>query len=203
MLMTDLRADFTKSTVSPLDAAQLGAVHSRLAELRASAEEWFSTEGILADDRSLETVLDLRYAGQSHELRIEVPEGPVAESWLEAVHERFHEAHRRRYGFANSEAGIEVTTYRVGAIGAVPAASFLAEPLESPDASDAIVGSRDIYLPEHGERRECPLYDRERLRPGNVVVGPAVVEQYDSTTFLLPGETARVDQYGLIHTEQS
>ncbi|MEU1259324.1 hydantoinase/oxoprolinase family protein [Streptomyces chartreusis] len=202
MLMTDLRADFTRSTVSAFDAKQLPAIQSRLGELRARADEWFVSEAIAESNRTLEPVLELRYAGQNYELRIEVPADVASPGWLEEVLRRFHDAHRVRYGYANPDAAIEVATYRVGAIGAVPAASFPAEPLQGSDASAAIVGSRDIYLPEYGERRSCPLYDRDLLQPGNIVEGPAVIEQYDTTSFILPGETARVDQYRLILTEQ-
>lgn len=202
MLMTDLRSDFTKSAVMPVTETTLDAVRTVLSGLRVEADEWFGYEDIALDARSLEVVLDLRYAGQNYELGIEVPADTTDPGWLTEVAQRFHEAHTVRYGYANAGAGIEVATFRVGAIGAVPAATFPAEPLSETDPSAAVIATRDIYLPEFGERRACPIYDRDLLAPGNEVEGPAVIEQYDTTSFILPGETARMDQYRLILTEQ-
>lgn len=203
MLMTDLRADFTKSAVSAVSAETLASIAPHLRALRADALEWFEEESIAPDDRSIEVVLDLRYAGQNYELSVDVPDTELDDEWIRIVRERFHEAHARRYGYANIDSVIEVATYRIGAIGAVPAASFPADPLQGEDASAAVVGTRTVYLPEVGTRVDCPLYDRDLLAPGNVIAGPAVIEQYDTTSFILPGEIARVDAYRLILTEQS
>lgn len=202
MLMTDLRSDFTKSAVMTVSRSTLPAIQEVLAGLRVEADAWFAHEAIADEDRSAELVLDLRYAGQNYELGIEVPTDIDAEGWLDEVAQRFHDAHTVRYGYANAGAAIEVATFRVGAIGAVPAAAFPAEEIIGTDPSAAVVATRDIYLPEFGERRSCPIYDRDLLAPGNIVEGPAVIEQYDTTSFILPGETARMDEYRLILTEQ-
>ena len=68
-------------------------------------------------------------------------------------------------------------------------------PLAGPDAGAAIAGERSLWLPETGGTATVPVYDRERLLPGNRLTGPAIVEQMDSTTVVLPGMTARVDAY--------
>jgi N-methylhydantoinase A len=60
---------------------------------------------------------------------------------------------------------------------------------------DAITARRQVWLPEAGGFVDCPLYDRERLGPGHALHGPAIVEQMDSTTLVLPGQTATVDPY--------
>ena len=61
-------------------------------------------------------------------------------------------------------------------------------------AAGAAAGA-PVWLAEAGDFVSCPVYDRDRLRPGNVIAGPAVVEQMDTTTVVLPGMTARVDPY--------
>jgi N-methylhydantoinase A len=65
----------------------------------------------------------------------------------------------------------------------------------APDASGAIAAHRDVWLPEAEGFVRCPVYDREKLRPGHQFTGPAVVEQMDTTTVVLPGTTARVDPW--------
>ncbi len=64
-----------------------------------------------------------------------------------------------------------------------------------PDASGAIIGERDVWFPEAGAFVHTPIYSREKLAPGNIFTGPAIVEQMDSTTVVLPGMHARVDAY--------
>ena len=75
----------------------------------------------------------------------------------------------------------------------VPRPSFQPRPDAGPDASAARTGSREVWLPEAGGWVTCPVYDRERLDAGNRIEGPAIVEQMDATTLILPGMTARVE----------
>ena len=133
--------------------------------------------------------MDLRYRGQAYELPIEVPRRLTAEV-MERVVERFHVEHRRRYGYDQRFNRVEVVNLRATAIGHLPKAEFRPQPDAGPDAGDALVGSRRAHF--GGEGHETAVYARERLRPGNRVLGPAVVEQSDCTTVLGPGqETGR------------
>ena len=75
---------------------------------------------------------------------------------------------------------------RVGEVRAEPL------PLDGPDSGHARSGARPVWF---GGWRETPIYARERLRPGNRLAGPAVVEQMDSTAVILPGQEAEVDGY--------
>ncbi|MGI8428782.1 MAG: hypothetical protein ACR2OB_05630, partial [Solirubrobacteraceae bacterium] len=67
----------------------------------------------------------------------------------------------------------------------------------------SIVERRDVWLPETGGWADCPIYDRDLLRPGNRIAGPAIIEQMDATTVVLPGMTARVEPYMNIILEAS
>jgi N-methylhydantoinase A len=77
----------------------------------------------------------------------------------------------------------------------VSKATFRPQPDAGPDASGAINAQRDVWLPEAGGFVACPVYDREKLRAGNRIVGPAIVEQMDATTVVLAGIVARVEPY--------
>lgn len=200
MLMTDLRSDVTRTAITPLLAASAGAILKIFSELEASAVAWFEAERIVEDRRTLRWLLDLRYVGQNYEITVEVPAEEPSEAWLTEVAQRFHDAHERRYGYATPAERVEAATFRVEAVGAVPQASFPRFESSGPDAAHAVVGTRSVYLPELGERIDVPLYDRTALRAGNIVPGPAVIEQYDTTALLLPGEQAVVDEYLMILT---
>ena len=145
----------------------------------------------------------MRYAGQNYELPIPVPEGDVTAATLDALAEAFDAAHRRLYGFAAEGEPVQLVTFRIEASGLVPKAAFPPQPDGPADASAAVTGRRNVWLPEAGGFVSCPVYDRDRLRPGHRIAGPAVVEQMDATTVILPGMAARVEPYANLILEAS
>ena len=201
MLMADLKTESSVTRVLRLDAGAVPAVRDLLRELETGVLEWFEEEGIAPGDRSLARMLEVRYVGQNYEMAVDVPGTQDPARWLAEVRAQFDALHEQRYGYHMDDAAIEVVTLRVGGTGAVPHAEFPAHRIEDADPAGAIIGVRDVYLPEFGERRPSPVYRRDLLRPGAVIEGPAVIEQYDTTTFLVPGETARVDERMLVITE--
>jgi N-methylhydantoinase A len=137
----------------------------------------------------------MRYAGQNYELAIALPDGPIGPAALEALAEGFAAAHQRMYGFVAEGEPVQLVTFRVEAAGIVPKASFAPQVEAGPDASGAVVARREVWLPEAGGFVGCPVYDRDRLRAGHRIAGPAIVEQMDATTVVLPGMVARVEPY--------
>ena len=114
---------------------------------------------------------------------------------LDALAEGFAAAHQRMYGFVAEGEPVQLVTFRVEATGVVNKATLRREPLVGEDASAAIALHRDVWIAEQERGVSCPVYERDRLRPGNCFVGPAVVEQMDATTLVLPAMKARVDAY--------
>ena len=90
---------------------------------------------------------------------------------------------------------MQLVTYRVEAIGFVPKAQFRPQPDAGPESGHAVIGSREVWFPEAGGFVACSIYDRDKLKSGNRILGPAIVEQMDSTTVLLPGMIATVEPY--------
>jgi N-methylhydantoinase A len=195
LLLTDLRADFAATRLVTLSQAALPVMAEAFAHLLAQAEQWFAAEAIAPEARRILRTADMRYAGQNYELAVPLPEGPVGSKTLDALAEGFAEAHRRLYGFVAEGEPVQIVTLRIEASGIVKKAALRALPEEGPDASAAISGQREVWLPEASGFVACPIYDRDRLRPGNCIFGPAVVEQMDATTVILPGMQARVEPY--------
>ncbi|MFD4192756.1 hydantoinase/oxoprolinase family protein [Amycolatopsis thermoflava] len=191
LLMTDIRADFLRTRISPPDETTVAGV---FAELEAEATAWLAAENVPAERRRVERFAEMRYAGQNHELPVPVPEGEITADTVAQLTKRFAAEHERMYGYSSAEDEVQVVTFRLRAIGEVSRAELHRAPLGDADASAAIRATREVYLPESGGFTECPVYDRRLLEPGHRVDGPAVVEQMDTTTLLLPGDVAVVDE---------
>jgi N-methylhydantoinase A len=195
LLLTDLRANFATTRLATLSGTLVPDMAEIFVALQEQADHWFAEEGVASADRRLKRTADLRYHGQNYELAIDVPDGPITPATITALAEGFAAAHKRLYGFVAEGEAVQLVTYRVEAVGLVPKAAFRPEPDAGPDASHAIIGSREVWFPEAGGFVACPIYDRDKLKSGNRFAGPAIVEQMDSTTVLLPGMTATVEPY--------
>jgi N-methylhydantoinase A len=119
----------------------------------------------------------------------------------------FHEIHRRRFSYASEGEAVEIVNLRLKAIGQTAKPRFSQQPLGSLDPSTAHVGYKEVFFADRetpGAARPFPtaLYQRERLAPGNIVVGPAVLFQLDTTTVIPPRWAARVDGWGNLVAEE-
>ena len=195
LLLADLRADFAATRLLPLSSSVIGEVEAILAELRRRCTAWFAEAGIKADARRVALSVDMRYAGQNYELSVSLPEGPVTPATIERLGAGFGATHERLYGFLAEDEPMQLVTFRAEATGIVRKADVRPSADAGPDPGKAEFGRREVWLRETGALVSCPLYDRERLRAGNRIQGPAIVEQMDATTLIVPGAIATVDRY--------
>ncbi|WP_019548900.1 hydantoinase/oxoprolinase family protein [Streptomyces sulphureus] len=195
LLMTDVRADFSRTRIQPFATASAARLGELYGELGIEAETWFEAEEVAPGDRSTQRTAELRYAGQNYEIPVPVPDGPLDGDAISTVLESFSTEHHRLYGYDSPGEPVEAVTLRVRAVGRVPKAELpRAEPAGA-DASASLTGVRDVHLPELGGFTPVPVHNRELMRPGNRLEGPAVVEQMDTTTVLLPGDLLTVDAH--------
>jgi N-methylhydantoinase A len=195
LLLTDLRADFAHSRLLALKPEMVGDIKNTFAALDARAAAWFAREHIGAEGRRTVRAADMRYAGQNYELAVPLPEGPIEAGTLDRLAESFADVHRRMYGFVAEGEPVQLVTFRVEATGLVRKATLAREAMGGADPAAAIREHRDVWMAEEGGNVRCPVYDRDRLKAGHRIPGPAVVEQMDATTLVLPGMSARVDEY--------
>jgi N-methylhydantoinase A len=153
-------------------------------EERAKAE--LAEEGLSPEDTALARWIDVRYHGQSYELSL-----PLQALDPESIESAFHAAHEKRFGYAGVEGTpCEIVNLRVRATGRVEKPQLpYAQPKELPAPSTIGV----VQVMHGGESLETPVYDREELEPGQALEGPALLIQEDTTTWLAPGWSARVD----------
>ncbi len=202
LLLTDLRTDLTVTRYVLLGPETIGTVADGFDELDRRAEAWFSHERIEPARRRTAKALDMRYGGQGYELTVAWPEEEAdADARLDVLRARFETAHRQMYGYVVDGEPIQVTTLRLEATGLVPKAELKRALEATGPVADAQVTEREVYLPESGRFVACPVYDRERLAAGHRIEGPAIIEQMDSTTLVLAGQTATIDAYANILIE--
>lgn len=202
LLLTDLRHDLSVTRRMVLNAASIPTIRSVMSGLRADADAWFAAENVTPDRQRLVASADMRYAGQNYELSVPIPDLADDAALLDSLNGNFNAAYDRLYDYTSPDEAIEIVTFRVEAYGVVEKPQFTANADAGPDASAATLDPRDVYMPETGEFIETPVYDRDRLQTGNHIAGPAVIEQMDSTTFVLPGQTATIDPYHNIIIEE-
>jgi N-methylhydantoinase A len=193
LLVEPLRLDVVRTRVEPLDTVTVGDLARRFAEMEADAHRWLDRESVPRERRRLLRAFDMRYLGQNFELTVAAP-GALWAGDLEALRRAFLAEHERVYGYAAEDEGLQMVNVRLTALGEP-------QPLDLPglapaarsDPGEARVAERDVHFAEAGGYVPTPIYRRERLLSGHRIAGPAVVEQMDSTTVILPGQLATVD----------
>ncbi len=193
LLLTDLKADFAQSRLLSLSPEVFADIADGFVALEVQADRWFGKEGIAEDRRRLIRTADLRYRGQNYELQVPFPCGDDDAANLGALVANFEAAHRQRFGFVVDGEAIEVVTLRIEAVGLVERAGLKLENADVDRAAAVPFDNRDVWLPEAGGRVACPIFRRSDLQFGDTLEGPAIVEQMDTTTLILPDMTARVD----------
>ena len=195
LLLADLRADFAATRLMALSSAVISEIETIIADLHGRCAMWFAEAGIEANDRRVSLSVDMRYAGQNYELSVPLPPRPFTSATIDRLAAGFAAAHQRLYGFVAEEEPVQLVTFRAEATGIVRKADIRRTAETGPDACAAEIGRREVWLRETGGFVSCPLYDREKLLAGNRIEGPAIVEQMDATTLIVPGATAAVDPY--------
>ena len=190
LLTEDMRRDFVQTSVMDLGQTDFSVITTMYDRLEHDADIWFDKEQIPMDARGLEYYLDMRYKGQNYE--ISVPYDKSIQN-VEALRERFTETYLRLYSYS-SEDEVQIVNFGLSAIGRISKPRIEREDYVGEDSSSAIMGERMVLL-EDGSRENYMLYDREKLHCGNVINGPAIVEQMDSTTIILNNQKAVVDDY--------
>ena len=195
LLLTDLKADFSQTrriSLSPDAASEVSDIYDVLAD---RATRWLDRESIPSARRMLIRTAEMRYMGQNHELQVPVPAGPITAAGIDRAADNFEAAHRQRFGFAVEGESIEFVTLRIEALGQVNKTETSRVPVREHTGSPAPRDRRNVWLSEPGGSVDCPVYSRSDLLPGQTISGPAIVEQMDTTTLVLPQMLVHVDEW--------
>jgi N-methylhydantoinase A len=193
LLTVDVRNDVVRTAVAADRDLDLTSLAAAFDELTSQARQALLREGFPPESQQVERSADLRYLGQAYEVRVACPAGVPDRAWADAVVDSFHTAHRALYGYdfrGKAEQSVEWVNLRVAGIGPIPRPE-IAEIAATGAAPPA--ASRLVYF---GGWLEAAIYDRAELLAGDVVRGPAVVQEFGSTVPIEPGFRAAVDRFG-------
>ncbi len=194
LLVTDIRHDLMRSVLKRVGDLDLGWLDAQFNEMAERGAQVLSREGVPTERMAFVRWVEARYEGQSYELAVELPAAPT-EVGRDGLRELFHARHERAYGYSMPDQEVEVVSARVTAIGIMPKPEQRGPPEGTGIPEEALKEIRTVFFAEKGWA-EASVYDRSLLPTGVVVEGPAVIEQYDSTTLVPPGWSAEVDPRG-------
>jgi N-methylhydantoinase A len=194
LLQTDVRHLYLRSAVGLLSSYSVDEINAIFAELRRRATDDVSEEGLDVTELRLKQQIDLRYLHQGYHLTVDGPDGEITQTHKQPIKAAFDDLHRRTYGASAPEEDAELVTLRV--VSEVPVPHLRLPRIAAGRVADARIGERPLYDLTSAEFANAYVYDRARLGADDRIAGPAIVEQYDSTTVVLPGQALTVDDFG-------
>lgn len=183
MIVADVIKDFVQTVMLPGETGWQ-EIDSRFSPIVTRGIDQVIGEGIDENAISIEKYLDMRYKGQSYELK--VPFG------LEFIPD-FHKLHKSTYGYTREEAPVEIVNLRVRVLGEVPAPGLSVGVWDKPDPGHAYIGPRQVTIDDHD--LTIPVFRAELLRPGNQIAGPALFLRSDTTVMVGTNDSVDVDGY--------
>jgi len=197
LLSADVKFDVSRSFVARLEGLAPERLTRVYNEMEAEASRVIEDSTDAKPVRMVREV-DLRYVGQGFELAVEIPEGPVTKHVLDQVRSAFDQVYAKRYGFASPDKPVEATTWKLTAYGDSPSLEIpRIEPNDLPRVA-VPAASRPAYFPETQGFVETPILSRYDLGTHQLVRGPAIIEERESTTVIPPGLEGLVDEYGTV-----
>jgi N-methylhydantoinase A len=196
MLFSDLRYDFVRTWPTRLEDADFAMVERIYRELEDDGRRAVAETSVVPHKVTVKRAADMRYVGQEHAVTVDLPMSVFSRQNRAAIKHHFDEMHAVRYGTSAPAEPAEIVSLRTTVTGVVdkPAIRKIARGTPTPPRA-ASAGARAVYFRDRGFV-STKTFARAALTAGNRVKGPALVEEYASTTVLMPGDTATVDAFG-------
>jgi N-methylhydantoinase A len=202
MLMTDIQHDYVRTYYRALDQADFQQVQSISQDLVERGTQTLAGEAVDEEAMGFQKFLDIRYTGQEFSIPVPIPDEFIDRGNVQAIRKAFNDLHERRYGYHTPEQPVEIVNIRLRAIGRRKKLEFPSLELRREEPPQ--VSTRKVYFEGSEKPLDCPIYRREKLGSGVEIVGPAIIQEYASTTVLFPGDRLKVAETGelVIHLSE-
>ena len=196
LLTADFKTSLTKAVMKLVSDIKARDVENIFQQLENKGTKVLEEQSVSKKNILFVRQLDLRYLGQSYELTVPAAT-PFNSEALEGAIESFHKKHESIYGYSVKDEPVELVNVRVTALGLMKKPKIKTYKLSKPfPPRGALITKRDVFFEQSESYVKTPVYRREKLKAGNVIYGPAVIEQYDATTVVYPEWKASVDRFG-------
>jgi N-methylhydantoinase A len=195
LLAVDWRTDHIVTKVMNEDAINLKVIAEIYASLERDAVASLEEDGIERSRIRLAREADVRYAGQSMEVRVPAQSGAIDAKFVAGINDAFQAAHLKAFGYNYAgQQKIEIVNFSVSGFGMIERPTI--PKLAADKSAKPPHGTRKVYF--SGSFHDTPIYDRSTLAAGFRLDGPAVVEEFGSTTVVFPGQALEVDERGIL-----
>jgi N-methylhydantoinase A/oxoprolinase/acetone carboxylase beta subunit len=192
LLLADSIKDYSKSILKKAEELTEKELERHFASLKEESLKDMREDGFELKDIFFYPFLDLRYLGQSYEITIPYRKSSQNREALPFVSD-FHKAHQKLYAYHHTQSSIEIVNLRLKALGKSQKISINKFPQKAKDPEKAYLKKQPIYYT--GKKHSASVYERPLLEPGNEIYGPALILDYESTTFLPPSFKLTVDGF--------
>ena len=202
MLMTDVRHDYIQTNIRRMNEVSAEELNDMWEGLLSQAQEQFEKEDIPKENIVCNYIADMRYMGQEHTVKVNVPPIPWSEETKEEIIQRFHDTHEHFYTFRLTDTPTEIVNLHLVAYGRLTKPELAKIPPQEGPVENAKKEIRKVYFAEDGWM-DTPVYLREKLGRGAVLDGPVIVEEAAASAVAAKGQRITVDDYGnlIIETE--
>jgi N-methylhydantoinase A len=193
-LVTPVATDYVQTYLSRLENVDWDRVNLFLQEMERQGIKQVAGGGVSPDQVTVSRSVDMRYMRQGREINVPVPNGNLSRANADAIRESFFAVYQDLYSRHLTDVPPETVSWRVTVSGPRPLVQ-LKKLQGSLESGTALKKKRPVYFPEYEGFTECPVYDRYRMGPGTTLIGPAVIEERESTLVVGPGGNLRIDDY--------
>jgi len=196
-LLSDLRVSRVRSFYARSSAVDLALLNEQFQRMRAEAEEALGTQRSQLQQIVSQLSLEMRYVGQTHEVTVPIPShsGLVSETDLNATIDGFHNLHKQLYTFNKPDDEIEILSVHLDLIGVRTKPVLQTSPRQGTNPHAAHKGKRPVYSPLAQDYVDTDIYEGDRITAGNVIAGPAVIEEKATSIVIFPGQRATLNEH--------
>lgn len=181
MLMSDLRHDFVKVFRTSTKTTTQGEVLDTFLQLQEQGTQELRGDSVKEADMEFHYSLDMMYKGQYFQVNVPFTEEEMKTLTIVAIEDKFHQWHDQLFGYSTPEMDVEIINFNLSAIGITQKPNMKHAQFQGQSPEHAYKGKRLMSHGESGKLEETPVYDGDVLVHGNVVIGPAIIEQKVTT----------------------
>ncbi len=195
LVSSDIQVSHSMTRLVRATSDNIDAIREALKIAEEECKERLESEGVQVPDREIQRLLEMRYVRQNFELEVSVDNPMKTEEDLDQVLRSFHALHERNYGHSDSSAPVEVVNVKARGLSRLTKPELKELPQGSADSGQAYTGTRNVFFKGPGWV-DCPNYERLKLTANNVIRGPAMINEFDSTIVVPPGYQGSIGKFG-------